>query len=201
MHINSSRANPLKCIVFLLVLLVLCLPAAAFATQARSQKPGDNPKHPGRDVTPDQAYKMTLDNSHAFIVDVRCRPEYVLIGHPTVAHHVPIRFWTGKHVSKGYGMILNQHFYQDLAARFNPATDVLIFMCRSGGRSCEAAKAAVKGGWPAEKVYNMLGGFEGGKLKNKLSIYNGMRKLGGWKNLGLPWTYGVNPKLAYPETK
>ena len=197
MHINPSNTNFPKWIVFLLILVALGLAAPAFAAQA--QQPGDNPKHPGRDATPEQAYAMTLNNPHAFIVDVRCRPEFVLVGHPTAAHHVPIRFWTGKHVSQGYGMTLNRHFYQDLTARFNPATDILIFMCRSGGRSCEAAKEAVKGGWPAEKVYNMLGGFEGDKLKNKLSIYNGMRKLGGWKNLGLPWTYSVNPKLAYPE--
>jgi hypothetical protein len=45
----------------------------------------------------------------------------------------------------------------------------------------------------------MMGGFEGDKMKNEFSAFNGKRVLGGWKNEGLPWTYKVDPKFAYPE--
>jgi hypothetical protein len=38
-------------------------------------------------------------------------------------------------------------------------------------------------------------------VKNKDSIFDGKRMLGGWKNEGLPWTYKVDPKLAYPEAE
>lgn len=56
-------------------------------------------------------------------------------------------------------MALNEHFSQDLKKRFNPDTDTLIFMCRSGGRSCDAANlAASEAQWPADKIYNMMGG-------------------------------------------
>ena len=72
---------------------------------------------------------------------------------------------------------------------------------RSGGRSCVAADTAAQAGWPADKVYNMLGGFEGDKMKNPASAYDGKRTMGGWKNEGLPWTYKVDPKLAYPEAE
>ena len=157
--------------------------------------------HKGGDVTPSQAYKMATQDPHVFIVDVRTRPEYVLVGHPTIAYHVPIKFWTGKHTSKGYGMVLNENFSQDLKNRFNPETDTLIFMCRSGGRSCDAAnEAASKADWPIDKMYNLMGGFEGDKLKNPDSVFNGKRMMGGWKNEGLPWTYKADPNLAYPET-
>ena len=71
-------------------------------------------------------------------------------------------------------------------------------MCRSGKRSCLACQAAIDAGWNPENVYNMLGGFEGDKIEDKNSKYNGMRKLGGWKNAGLPWTYHVDSKLIYP---
>ncbi|WP_321495297.1 rhodanese-like domain-containing protein [uncultured Desulfobacter sp.] len=156
--------------------------------------------HKGGDVTPSQAYKMAMEDQHVFIVDVRTRPEYVLVGHPTIAYHVPVKFWTGKHTSKGYGMIPNENFAQDLKNRFNPETDTLIFMCRSGGRSCEAAnEAAAKANWPVDQTYNMMGGFEGDKVKNKDSVFDGKRVLGGWKNEGLPWTYSVDPKRGYPE--
>ena len=44
---------------------------------------------------------------------------------------------------------------------------------------------------------SMSGGFEGDKISNKNSIYNGQRKLGGWKNEGLPMTYHIDKKLVY----
>ncbi|MBW2079134.1 MAG: hypothetical protein JRI71_16605 [Deltaproteobacteria bacterium] len=98
---------------------------------------------------------------------------------------------------KAFGLAVNPDFGQDLLARFNPQTDTLVFMCRSGKRSCLASEAAVKAGFKADKVFSMLGGFEGDKVKCQVSAYNGKRMLGGWKNEGLPWTYKIDPKLAY----
>lgn len=190
-----------KLLIAAAIAVCLAWATAAMAADVVFQYPVKQPGHPGGDLTPAAAYEMVKKNAHAFIVDVRSRPEYVLIGHPTMAYHVPIMTWTGKYTSKGYGMAMNNNFYQDLKAKFNPATDTLIFMCRSGGRSCTAAKAAVQGGWPADKVYNLLGGFEGDKDKNKASAFHGQRIMGGWKNEGLPWTYKVDPKLAYAEVK
>lgn len=157
--------------------------------------------HAGGDVPPSQALQMVKADARTFIVDVRTRPEYVLIGHPTMAHHIPIKVWTGKHTSKGYGMAMNDSFVKELKSRFNPKTDTLIFMCRSGSRSCSAADVTAKAGWPADKIYNMVGGFEGDKIKNPDSALNGKRTMGGWQNEGLPWTYKVDDKLAYPEVK
>lgn len=191
-----------KCNFFCMsvVLIITLMATLGFAKNTTLNYPVKKQGHQGHDVTPSQAYKMATEDAHVFIVDVRTRPEYVLVGHPTIAYHVPVKFWTGKHASKGYGMVLNQNFSQDLKKRFNPETDTLIFMCRSGGRSCDAANlAASKAKWPVDKTYNMMGGFEGDKIKNKQSVFNGKRMLGGWKNEGLPWTYKVNAKLAYPE--
>ncbi len=191
-----------KCWISVLVALFICSAASAsLAANAALTYPVKVEDHQGGDVAPTKAYEMAKDNPHVFIVDVRSRPEYVLIGHPTIAHHIPLKFWTGKHTSKGYGMATNKNFGQDLMKTFNPKTDTLIFMCRSGKRSCFAANEAVKAGWPADKVLNMMGGFEGDKVSNSLSAYNGQRLLGGWKNEGLPWTYKVDPKLAYSEAQ
>ncbi|MGD9008045.1 MAG: rhodanese-like domain-containing protein [Desulfobacteraceae bacterium] len=190
----------IRIVIPLLALTLFCLIpiAAAGTTYQYTAKDKD---HAGGDVTPTEALKMAQADAHTFIVDVRTRPEYVLVGHPTMAHHVPISFWTGKHTTKKYGMTTNASFAQDLTSRFDPKTDTLIFMCRSGGRSCAAADAAAKAGWPTGKIYNMLGGFEGDKIKNADSAFNGKRTMGGWKNEGLPWTYKVDDKLAYPESK
>jgi len=155
--------------------------------------------HQGKDLTPSQTHEMMeKDPDHTFLVDTRTRAEYQLIGHPAGAYNIPLKFWTGKMGEKEYGMADNPNFDKDLLARFNPKTDTLIFMCRSGGRSCDASNAAAKAGFPEDKIFNMMGGFEGDKVKYKKSIYCGQRKLGGWRNEGLPWTYHIDKKLAYP---
>lgn len=154
--------------------------------------------HEGCNITPSQAYEMVKkDPDHTFVVDVRTRPEYQLIGHPIGAYNIPRKFWTGTLGEKNYGMIDNLNFEKDLLAQFNPAKDKLIFMCRSGKRSCLANIAAMNAGWSPQDVCNMLGGFEGDKIKNKNSVYNNQRKFGGWKNEGLPATYDIDRKLAY----
>jgi len=185
----------MRIIFALAAVLVLVLGSLAYAQW--SYEPAIK-GHVGGDATPTEALRMVLkDKEHTFIVDVRTRPEYDFLGHPTMALHVPLKFWTGKMGPKGYALEDNPNFAKDLLARFNPKTDTLIFMCRSGHRSCLAAEAATKAGWPADKVFNMLGGFEGDKIKCELSIYDGKRVLGGWKNEGLPWTYHLDPKLVY----
>jgi rhodanese-related sulfurtransferase len=155
-------------------------------------------EHAGKDLTPTQAHEMVAkDPAHTFIVDCRTRAEYEFIGHPDGAYNIPLKFWTGKFDKKGYGKSSNPNFGKELLARFNPKTDTLIFMCRSGKRSCSSCAEAIKAGFPAEKVFNMLGGFEGDKVKYKGSAYCGQRKLGGWRNEGLPWTYHMDTKLVY----
>ncbi len=154
--------------------------------------------HEGKDLTPTQAHEMVEKNpEHCFIIDTRTRAEYQLIGHPVGAYNIPLKLWTGKMGEKKYGMAPNPNFGKDLLSRFNPKTDTLIFMCRSGGRSCDASNAAANAGLPKDKIFNMMGGFEGGKVKYNKSAYVGQRKLGGWRNEGLPWTYHIDKKLVY----
>ena len=156
--------------------------------------------HEGNDVTPSQAFEMVQkDPGHTVIIDTRTRAEYQLIGHPVGAYNIPLKFWTGKFEGKKYGMSDNPDFAKALLAQFNPATDKLIFMCRSGKRSCLACTAAITAGWDPKNLSSMSGGFEGDKISNENSIYNGQRKLDGWKNEGLPVTYHIDKKLVYPS--
>ena len=142
---------------------------------------------------------MLKDPQHTILVDVRTRPEYQLVGHPEGAYNVPVRFWSIQFGGKGYAEVDNPDFEKDLLAQFDPKTDTLLLMCRSGNRSCSAANLEVKAGFSEDKVYNVMGGFEGDRVKNKNSAYNGQRKLGGWRNEGLPWTYSMDPKLVYQK--
>jgi len=105
--------------------------------------------------------------------------------------------WTIKVGKKGYEMAVNPDFGKDLLARFNPKTDTLLFLCRSGSRSCISSTEAVKAGFTEDKVFNIMGGFEGGKMKYKSSACCGKRIGGSWKNEGLPWTYHMDKRLMY----
>ena len=120
----------------------------------------------------------------AFIVDVRSVAEYVWVGHPDIAHNVPFAFWDDLKRS----LVPNPVFADDLKARFKP-DDTLLFLCRAGGRSRRAAEAARAAGFL--KVFNIQDGFEGRPDEQ------GHWTVGGWKNSGLPYTYKVDPKLAY----
>lgn len=159
--------------------------------------------HKGGNVTPTEAYEMVKkDPAHAFLVDCRTRAEYQLIGHPEGAYNIPLKFWTGKMGEKEYATATNPNFGKDLLARFNPKTDTLLFVCRSGRRSCGACAEAIKAGFAQERLFNVMGGFEGDKVKFKGSAYCGQRRLGGWRNEGLPWTYHIDKKLIYqPDLK
>lgn len=183
----------------LAVVTVVVFASLAFAGYQYSP----NKDHLGGDVSPAQAYEMVQkDPANTFLVDCRTRAEYQYVGHPEGAYNIPIRFLSTKVGKKGYMEVNNPNFGKDLRARFNPETDTLIILCRSGNRSCNGCNEAIKAGFKEENVFNMMGGFEGGKNKNKSSSYYGKRWAGGWKLEGLPWTYKMKKDLMYqPDLK
>ncbi len=178
-------------------------------------------------ITPLQAYDMLLHKPNTYLIDVRSRYEYQLIGHPMwvkngkvfMAYNIPFMFLTKEFAAKGqkygngkiakvtrYQFVPNPDFIKWLKKKFKPS-DNLIFMCRSTKRSHKAADLAYKAGF--KNSYNLLGGFEGyrfaGKYKyekelaKKYSFYYGKpARFNGWKWYGLPWTYKIDPKYVYP---
>ena len=155
-------------------------------------------EHPGGDLTPSESFeKVQADPQNTVLIDVRTRAEYVFVGHPVGAYNLPVKYFDAPVGKPGNKMVLNENFAKELAAKFDKEKTTFIFMCRSGGRSVDALNICVEAGYKADKLFNMVGGFEGGKIKNKNSAYDGKRALGGWKNEGLPWTYHVDEKLAY----
>lgn len=183
----------------LIITLAAIFGFCALALAADQQKYPIKGKHKGGDVTPGQAYEMLKkDPGHTFLVDVRTRYEYQDIGHPVGAYNIPWKFYTLKVGKKGYGKVANDNFKNDLLARFNPETDTLLLMCRSAWRTIAASTAAVDAGFKAKNVFNILGGFEGDKVKDKNNRFYGKRRVAGWRLDGLPWTYKMDPKYIYP---
>ena len=148
-------------------------------------------------ITAREAYvKWHTDKANIKILDVRTPGEYIFVGHAPMAANIPIRFLDPE-VDAGSGrpaMPLNKNFVEEVRKKFEPS-DTILVMCRSGGRSAAAVNTLAKAGY--KQVYNIVDGFEGDALNVPGSYNNGRRLLNGWRNAGLPWTYKLDPQLAY----
>jgi rhodanese-related sulfurtransferase len=129
-----------------------------------------------------------------FIVDVRTPEEYVFIGHPRMAINIPWQVWTGKYDTEKKKVVLdkNPDFVSEIQKRYKPE-DTLLITCRSGHRGAPAAEALIKAGF--KNVYNVIDGFEGDKVSDPESSFNGWRMKNGWRNSGIPWTYNIDINL------
>ena len=151
----------------------------------------------GRYIDSAEAYRLwQSDEERVKIIDVRTTAEYAFVGHPTMAANIPLLFTTRQwHAPTGsYAMQRNERFVaqvEQIAAK----DDVVLVLCRSGQRSAPATDLLNAAGY--ESVYSVVDGFEGDKLKNPASIFDGQRKVNGWRNAGLPWTYRLDPALVY----
>ncbi len=79
-----------------------------------------------------------------------------------------------------------------VAARLKPS-DTIYVMCRSGGQSANTGDMLAEAGYT--KVFKVVDGIEGDKIKDEGSYFNGKRMRNGWKNSGTPWTYALDPDL------
>ena len=106
------------------------------------------------------------------LVDVRSRAELEFVGRVPGAVEIE---W------KSYpGMKPNPDFVAQLKEKV-PQDALVMFLCRSGGRSHDTAVAATEAGYA--EAYNILEGFEGDRDGS------GHRNtVGGWRARGLPWT-------------
>jgi rhodanese-related sulfurtransferase len=126
-------------------------------------------------LSPTEAYKLLQEHPNALFVDVRSNMEYLFVGHPVGAIHIP---WIDEP-----DWSVNPHFVtqvrQAILGGATGAAPVLL-ICRSGVRSLEAGKALVEAG--IAEVYNIAEGFEGA-----LDDHHHRSTVGGWRFHGLPW--------------
>lgn len=126
-------------------------------------------------LSPKEAAALLKQNPNAVLIDVRSSMEYLFVGHPKGALHIPwleAPEWTP-----------NPAFVKEVRqAILGGATGTapVILICRSGVRSLEAGKALLAAG--IKEVYNVAEGFEG-----KLDDDHHRSTVGGWRFHGLPW--------------
>lgn len=122
-------------------------------------------------LTPQEAWQVLQRAPSARLIDVRARAEWDLTG--VIPGAVQIEWQTYP------GWVANPYFMQQLKQTVDHES-LLLFICRSGGRSHKAAEAATQAGFGA--CYNVLEGFEGDRDK-----VTQQRNINGWKRAGLPW--------------
>jgi rhodanese-related sulfurtransferase len=123
------------------------------------------------ELMPLEAFDI-LQETASVLVDVRSRAELELVGRVPNAKHVEWAFYPG--------MVANPDFAAQLQAQVDKNATV-VFMCRTGGRSHNAAVIAQQLGYA--NAYNMSEGFEGeANAEKQRTLING------WKHAGLPWS-------------
>lgn len=122
-------------------------------------------------LTPTEAYYLEQHAPGAVLVDVRSQPERDLVGQIDQAVNIEWQTYPGWQP--------NPYFITQLKATVDPEA-LVMFICRSGNRSHQAAVAAQTAGY--SESYNVLEGFEGDKNEQeRRNLKNG------WKFAGLPW--------------
>lgn len=130
-------------------------------------------------LSPKEAWQICQADARALLIDVRSSMEFLFVGHPVGAIHVP---WIDEP-----DWVINPNFVTDirkliLGGVSGSATEgvPIILICRSGKRSKEAGDKLIESGFT--KIYNVNEGFEG-----DLDEKHHRSSLGGWRFHGLPW--------------
>jgi rhodanese-related sulfurtransferase len=125
-------------------------------------------------LTPKEAHDVLREVPEAKLVDVRTRAELEWVGRIPGAVEIELLTYPGSRP--------NPDFMKQLEQQVDKNAPVL-FICRSGARSHNAAMLAQQAGYA--ECYNVLEGFEGDKDEA------GHRSTkGGWRFAGLPWRQG-----------
>ncbi|NDL71817.1 rhodanese-like domain-containing protein [Vreelandella alkaliphila] len=157
-------------------------------------------------VTASEAYDLLQQESDALLIDVRDPVEIKFTGFAESTDiHVP---WVITDTaqfdadSKTWPTARNTDFAAQIRAALdehqaNDDTPIIV-MCRSGAtRSAPAADLITEMGF--SQVYSVSDGFEGDTLAEGDS--KGVRARDGWRNSGLPWSYEIDPGIAWYESK
>ena len=122
-------------------------------------------------LTPREAQEVLGETPDAKLVDVRTRAELDWVGRIPGAVEIELLTYPGNRQNPDFTKQLEQQV---------PKASPLLFICRSGGRSHNAAMMASQAGYT--ECYNVLEGFEGDKDP---AGHRGTK--GGWRHAGLPW--------------
>lgn len=129
-------------------------------------------------LTPQEAFDIVQHDSRVLFIDIRSNMEFLFVGHPKGAIHVP---WIDEP-----DWTINKNFVKDIrqlmlgGVSHGHGSPPIVLICRSGKRSTEAGEALIKAG--IKNVCHITEGFEG-----DLDESHHRGAIGGWRFRGLPW--------------
>jgi rhodanese-related sulfurtransferase len=131
-------------------------------------------------LSPPEAYELLRSDPRAVLIDVRSEMEFLFIGHPVEAIHVP---WIDEP-----DWVVNPDFVREVrkvllggaVCEDDAGCAPVMLICRSGKRSLRAGEHLLAEGFT--NVHNVEQGFEG-----ELDENHHRSTLGGWRYHGLPW--------------
>jgi len=131
-------------------------------------------------LTPQQALKLMEDDPRSVLVDIRSSMEFLFVGHPKGAVHVPWidePDWT---VNPDFVTDIRKLLLGGAVCTQDDGCAPVILICRSGKRSLEAGKLLLESDF--NRVFHVDEGFEGDLDEgHHRSSHNG------WRFHGLPW--------------
>ena len=138
---------------------------------------GQNEIH---NISPEKALKLIEDDPRALLVDIRSSMEYLFVGHPVGAVHLP---WIDEP-----DWVINPHFVPEVRKLMlggvvcdsEDGCVPVVLICRSGKRSLEAGNVLLAAG--LRNIFHIDEGFEG-----DLDEHHQRSSVGGWRFHGLPW--------------
>jgi len=129
-------------------------------------------------LSPQDAFDTLQHNPRALFIDIRSNMEFLFVGHPKGAVHIP---WIDEP-----DWTVNPHFVRDVRKLIlggvsqEHGSPPIILICRSGKRSKEAGHALIEAG--LKNICHVDEGFEGDLDEN-----HHRSTVGGWRFRGLPW--------------
>lgn len=124
-------------------------------------------------LLPAEAQQVLTLAPAARLVDVRSRAELELVGKIPQTVHIEWAFYPGMQPNANFAAQLEQQTDREA---------LIMFICRTGGRSHHAAVLAAQLGFA--EAYNVLEGFEG----DTDPVTRQRGAINGWRAAGLPWT-------------
>ena len=130
------------------------------------------------EILPTVAFELLKSDRSAILVDVRTVPEWTFAGYPDLSSldKAVIKLSWRLYPT----MQINAEFVDQLAQEIPDPHTPILFLCKTGGRSLDAAIAMSAHGYT--RCFNITFGFEG-----DIDEKNHRGSLSGWKAENLPW--------------
>lgn len=133
-----------------------------------------------RTITPNEAWQLLQDEPRAVLVDVRSDMEFLFVGHPVGAIHIPWIDYPDWKLNPNFVTEIRKLVLGGVCHDPSGSGVPVVLICRSGKRSLEAGILLIQEGFC--DVFNVAEGFEG-----DLDEEHHRGTLGGWRFHGLPW--------------